>query len=57
MEPDFFNPCDDDSCACGEDHDDYERDHDFLLEQQEMEDFEQADEYFDHWGGSADYDY
>lgn len=26
-----------------------ERDHDFLLEQQEMEDFEQADEYFNHY--------
>ena len=28
---------------------DYERDQDYLLEQQELEDFEQADEYFNHY--------
>jgi hypothetical protein len=33
--------------------DDYERDQDFLLERQEMEDFEQADEYF---GGYNDWE-
>jgi hypothetical protein len=31
------------------DCDDYEGDCDFLLEQQELEDFEQADEYFNHY--------
>jgi hypothetical protein len=45
MEPEDFDGCD---CP---DHDDYEADMDFLLAQQELEDFEQADEYFDHWGG------
>lgn len=29
---------------------DWEEDHDYLLAQQELEDFEQADEYFGYFG-------
>jgi len=34
--------------------DDYERDQDHLLAQQELEDFEQADEYFNHYDYNDD---
>jgi len=37
-----------------DDEADYERDMDFLLAQQELEDFEQADEYFGSYDGGHD---
>ena len=47
MEPEIVES-DDFECSL-----DYERDTDALLEWQELADFEQADEYFEHFGPYA----